>query len=202
MKKIFCATTNPGKLREFRLIVNHASGGAIEVEPLPGMEAVPVHEETGQTFEENAIQKATYYGRFTGGWLFADDSGLEVEALGGEPGIHSARFAGPQAIDESNNRLLLERMDGVENRSARFVCAVALVDGGRLDRVFHGAVEGQVLHEPRGENGFGYDPLFYYPPFGCSFGEVDAGRKLSVSHRGQALAAMTRYLLNLESKAD
>jgi XTP/dITP diphosphohydrolase len=126
--------------------------------------------------------------------LFADDSGLEVDALGGAPGVYSARFAGPGATDDANNRLLLEKMRGVGDRSARFVCVIALADGGRLRETFRGAVEGEILEEPRGPHGFGYDPLFYYPPFGCSFGEAAAERKLTVSHRGAALRALFQRL--------
>ena len=191
--KLYCATTNPGKLREFQLIVAHDAGGAIELEPIPA--GIEPPEETGHTFEENAILKATYYARFTGGWLFADDSGLEVDALGGAPGIRSARFAGSDANDSSNNRVLLERLESAANRQGRFVCAIALVHDARLERTFHGAVEGEILREPRGTNGFGYDPLFHYPAFGCSFGEAPPQRKLLVSHRGQAVRAMTQYLL-------
>ena len=128
------------------------------------------------------------------GLLFADDSGLEVDALGGAPGVYSARFAGPGATDAANNQLLLERMRGERGRSARFVCVIALADGGRLLQIFRGAVEGQILEEPRGPHGFGYDPLFYYPPFGCSFGEAAPDRKLTVSHRGKALRALFQHL--------
>ena len=120
--------------------------------------------EDGATFEENAIRKALHYGPHAAGLLFADDSGLEVDALGGAPGVYSARFSGPHATDESNNRLLLEKLRGVANRKARFVCAIALVEGERVLGVYHGAVEGEILDEPRGTGGFGYDPLFYCPP--------------------------------------
>ncbi len=188
---VYCATGNPGKLREFRLA---AEQGGIQVETMPGLADLPPCAETGATFEANAILKAEYYGRHAPGLLFADDSGLEVDALGGAPGVYSARFAGPDATDESNNRLLLERMRGVRGRSARFVCVIALVDGGRLLRTFRGAVEGRILEAPRGPHGFGYDPLFYYPPFGCSFGETAPERKLTVSHRGAALRALFRHL--------
>jgi XTP/dITP diphosphohydrolase len=126
--------------------------------------------------------------------LFADDSGLEVDALGGAPGVYSARFSGPHATDQSNNRLLLEKMRGQANRAARFVCAIALVEGERLIGVYHGAVEGVLLEAERGLEGFGYDPLFYLPEFGCTFGEAAAGRKFPVSHRGQALRAMLTAL--------
>lgn len=188
---VYCATGNPGKLREFRLA---AGQGGIQVETVPGFADMPPCAETGATFEANAILKAEYYGRRAPGLLFADDSGLEVDALGGAPGVHSARFAGPDATDDANNQLLLVRMRGVRDRSARFVCVIALVDGGRLQQAFRGAVEGAILEEPRGPNGFGYDPLFYYPPFGCSFGEAAPERKLTVSHRGAALRALFRYL--------
>lgn len=188
---VYCATGNPGKLREFRLA---ADQGGIQVETVPGLAAMPPCEETGATFEANAILKAEYYGRRAPGLLFADDSGLEVDALDGAPGVYSARFAGPDATDEANNRLLLERMHGVHDRSARFVCAIALVDAGRLVQTFRGAVEGAILDEARGPHGFGYDPLFYYPPFGCSFGEAAPERKLTVSHRGAALHALFRQL--------
>ena len=187
--RLYCATTNPGKLREFQSML----AGSIQVESLPGLTGIPVCEETGATFEENAIQKAVYYSRFCDGPLFVDDSGIEADALDGAPGVYSARFGGPDASDEANNRLLLERMKGVSDRTARFVCVVALAAVGKLLRTFRGEVEGELLNEPRGPNGFGYDPLFYYPPFGCSFGEVAPEKKMAVSHRGKALRAMLAY---------
>jgi XTP/dITP diphosphohydrolase len=190
-----CATTNPGKLAEFRL-----AGREIEVEPVPGLAAIAAPEETGTTFEENAVLKAIYYSRFTADPVFADDSGLIVDALGGAPGVHSARFAGADATDADNNRLLLERLDGVQNRTARFVCVIALAQNGQLMRVFHGAVEGVITDAPRGANGFGYDPLFYHAPFGCTFGEVDRERKLTVSHRGRALDALLTYCRETSSR--
>jgi len=189
---VYCATGNPGKLREFRLAAGRQSG--IEVETLPGLPAITPAEETGTTFEANAILKAEYYGAHVSGLLFADDSGLEVDALGGAPGVYSARFAGPDATDAANNRLLIERLRGIGQRSARFVCVIALVDHGRLVRTFRGAVEGEILESPRGPHGFGYDPLFYYPAFGCSFGEAAPERKLTVSHRGAALRALFAHL--------
>jgi XTP/dITP diphosphohydrolase len=188
---VYCATGNPGKLREFRLAAEQAG---IRVETAPGFAALPPCEETGATFEANAILKAEYYGRHAPGLLFADDSGLEADALGGAPGVYSARFAGPGATDASNNQLLLEKLRGVRNRAARFVCVIALVDGGQMVRTFRGAVEGEILEELRGPHGFGYDPLFYYPPFGCSFGEAAPERKLTVSHRGVALRALFQQL--------
>ncbi|SPF53088.1 Non-canonical purine NTP pyrophosphatase [Candidatus Sulfopaludibacter sp. SbA4] len=191
MIRLDCATGNQGKLREFRLAAGHAP---VEIELLPGYRDIPPCVEDGATFEENAIRKARHYGVHAPGLLFADDSGLEVDALGGAPGVYSARFAGPHASDEANNRLLLEKLRGVENRVARFVCAIALVERERVRGVYRGAVEGVILDGPRGEGGFGYDPLFYYPPFGCTFGEASDERKFSVSHRGQALLAMLRGL--------
>ena len=171
-----------------------AADRALIIEPLPGLKGIAPPEETGTTFEENAIQKALYYGRFTDGWLFAEDSGIEVDALGGEPGVYSARFSGPEATDESNNVLLLERMVGVTHRTARYVCAIALVNRGGLVTMFRGTVEGRIVDAPRGTGGFGYDPLFFYPPFGATFGEVERERKQRVSHRGEALTKLVGYL--------
>lgn len=168
------------------------------LETLPGLKSIPPCDETGSTFEENAIQKALYYSRHCEGQLFVDDSGLEVQALGGAPGVYSARFAGPDASDEANNRLLLERMQSAADRSARFVCVVALASQGELIDTFRGLVNGQLLQAPRGLNGFGYDPLFFYPPFGCTFGEVPLERKMEVSHRAQALRAMVAQLRELK----
>jgi XTP/dITP diphosphohydrolase len=189
--KIYCATGNPGKLREFQL-AGELLG--IDVEPLAGLKSIAAPEENGATFEENARIKAAYYSRFAPGPLFADDSGLEVDALHGAPGVWSARYAGPDATDAANNRLLLERLGDNPNRTGRFVCVIALAEGGEVRAAFQGAVEGEILHEPRGPGGFGYDPLFYYAPFGCSFGEVDGPKKFDVSHRGQALRALLQYL--------
>jgi XTP/dITP diphosphohydrolase len=188
---LYCATGNAGKLREFRMAVDSARIG---IELLPGFKQLPPALEDGATFEENAIRKALHYSPHAAGLLFADDSGLEVEALGGAPGVYSARFSGPHATDDSNNRLLLEKLRGVVNRKARFVCAIALVEAERVMGVYHGAVEGEILDEPRGAGGFGYDPLFYCPAFGCTFGEATAEQKLSLSHRGQAVRALLASL--------
>lgn len=188
--KLYCATTNPGKLREFQMALHDS----VEVAPMPGLGSIPVCEETGTTFEENAIEKALYYSKHCDGYLFVDDSGLAVDALQGAPGVYSARFAGPAATDAANNQLLLAKMRGVDSRTARFVCVVALAERGRLLGTFRGEVEGRLLDAPRGPNGFGYDPLFFYPPFGCTFGEAPLERKMEVSHRAQALSKMKVYL--------
>jgi len=186
---IYCATSNPGKLREFQL-----AAPDFDVRVLPAR--VPPPEENGATFEENAAAKAEYYGQYVDGYLFADDSGLEVDALGGAPGVHSARYAGPEATDQENNALLLDRLKGAAERSARFVCVIALVKDAMLLRTFRGVVEGRILHAARGSSGFGYDPLFYYEPFDCTFGEASLEGKMRVSHRAQALAAMFTFLRN------
>jgi XTP/dITP diphosphohydrolase len=174
--KIHCATSNPGKLREFQL-----AAPDFEIVPI----SLPAPEETGSTFEENALLKAHYYGANVDGYLFVDDSGIEVDALGGRPGVDSAHF---------DNDWLLEQLKGVEDRTARFVCVIALVDDDKLVKTFRASVEGRVIHEPRGQNGFGYDPLFYYEPFGCTFGEAGTAEKMRVSHRAKALDAMFTFL--------
>jgi XTP/dITP diphosphohydrolase len=189
--KIYCATGNAGKLREFRL-AGELLG--IDIEPLAGLKSIPGPEENGATFEDNARLKAAHYSRFAPGPLFADDSGLEVDALGGEPGVYSARYAGVHATDDANNSLLLERLGDKPDRGARFVCVIALAEGGEVRQTFRGEVEGEILREARGPGGFGYDPLFCYPPFGCSFGEVDGEKKFDVSHRGKALRALLSWL--------
>jgi XTP/dITP diphosphohydrolase len=187
--KLFCATTNPGKLREFKL---HPS---IEIASLPNLHAIAPCKETGSTFQENAIQKALYYGAYTPERMIAEDSGIEVDALAGAPGVFSARFAGPGASDEQNNALLLDMLSGVADRKARYVSVIALVQNGRLLGMFRGEVEGEIALEPRGANGFGYDPLFFYRQFGCTFGEAAPLQKQSVSHRGRAIEKLFTYLL-------
>ena len=189
---VYCATSNRGKLREFQL-----AAPDFDVRALP--EPPPSPEEHGDTFEANAIEKALAYGAHTDGYLFADDSGLEVDALDGAPGVHSARYAGPNATDEANNALLLERLRGIDNRTARFVCVIALVRGGALIKTFRGTVEGRIIDAPRGSGGFGYDPLFFCEAFGCTFGEAAIEKKMRVSHRAQALEAMFTYLRSIAS---
>ncbi len=188
---LYCATGNKGKLREFQL-AGQLIG--VDVRPLPGLNSITPPEETGLTFEENAQLKATYYSRVAPGPLFADDSGLSVDAMQGAPGIYSARYAGENATDEENNSLVRRNLQGVSNRKAKFICVVALASGGIVEKTFRGEVEGEILEAPQGTAGFGYDPLFYYPPFGCSFGEAEAAKKFEVSHRGKAIRAMMQYL--------
>ena len=193
---VHCATSNKGKLKEFQL-----AAPDFDVRQLP--RPVPPPDETGSTFEANAALKALYYGAFADGYhLFADDSGLEVDALGGAPGVHSARYAGPEATDADNNAVLLQRLTGVTDRRARFVCVIALVKDGKLVRTFRGSVEGRILDAPRGSGGFGYDPLFYYEPFGCTFGEAPIGDKMLVSHRAQALEAMFTFLRGIAANEE
>jgi XTP/dITP diphosphohydrolase len=195
---VYCATSNPGKLREFQL-----AAPDFDIRALPAKAEPP--EETGSTFEENAIAKAEYYGQFADGYLFADDSGLEVDALGGAPGVYSARYAGEHATDQQNNALLLERLDPAKSLdpasgpAARFVCVIALVKDAKFVRAFRGSVEGRILREAHGSGGFGYDPLFYYEPFGCTFGEAPIADKMKVSHRAQALEAMFTFLRSTAS---
>lgn len=187
---VYCATTNPGKIAEFRL----ASGHAFTIEPLAGLQELPHCEETGSTFEENAIQKALHFGAHSSGLVFAEDSGLEVDSLGGEPGVYSARYAGSDATDEENNQLVLSRLGDSVHRSARFVCVIALAHDGVLVRTFRGTVEGEILRAARGEHGFGYDPLFYFPPLARSFAEIPREQKQTVSHRGAALRELVAFL--------
>jgi XTP/dITP diphosphohydrolase len=195
--RLFCATSNRGKLREFRL----AAGEGIGIE---GLTAMPCRED-GATFAENAVLKALCYGRAAlanaalGGerplYVFADDSGIVVDALDGEPGVHSARFSGAGATDRSNNQLLLERLRSVpsDQRTARFVCSIALTRDGELAGTFHGSVEGRILEAPVGSGGFGYDPLFFYEPLARSFGELREEEKWVHSHRGKAFRQMLKW---------
>lgn len=187
--KLYAATTNPGKLREFRL----AGGAGIEIVSAPPMTPP---EETGTTFEENAAIKARAYSGGVSGLLFAEDSGLEVAALGGAPGVYSARFAGAGATDAANNRKLIEALCGASDRRARYVCAIALAERGELLAAFRGEVEGEIVDQPRGTNGFGYDPHFFYPPFGATFAELAPERKFEVSHRRRALDQLFAWLKN------
>jgi XTP/dITP diphosphohydrolase len=188
---VYLCSSNQGKLKELSLA---AEGSGLEVLPLPRLKEIDPPEETGRTFEENASQKALYYSQFSSDLVVADDSGLEVDALGGAPGVVSARFAGSDAEDPENNALLLELMRDEERRTGRFVCVVVAAQAGKRLFTARGQVEGEILREPRGQNGFGYDPLFFYPPFNRSFAELIPAEKLNVSHRGKAMAELLRFL--------
>jgi len=186
MRLWYACSTNSGKLAEFAL----AAGPDARIGALPGIEAIRPPEESGKTFEENAVLKAVYYSQCAEEPVFADDSGLEVDALGGAPGVYSARFAGQNAGQAENNNLLLQRLKGKADRRARFVTALALAKAGTLLGTSAGTVAGEILEAPRGENGFGYDPLFLYPPLGRTFAELTGAEKLEVSARGKALRAL------------
>ena len=179
------ATNNSGKVDEYRRLL-----GCLPAElTTPSNEGVTEEpEESGDTFEENALIKARFYSEATDLPALADDSGIEVDALNGEPGVRSARYGGLPASDDDRNKLLLSNMSNVpwEKRTARFICVVAMVWPGDREETFQGACQGYVAFEPRGQEGFGYDPLFYYPNFGKTFGQVDAEAKDGVSHRGIA----------------
>lgn len=187
---LYACSTNAGKLREFALAARESGVAGLVIEPLPGLRDIAPPEENGSTFEENARLKAAFYSGFTNELVFADDSGIEVDALGGAPGVYSARYTGRDATDADNNRLLLRNLEGLMDRTARFVCVIALARTGQVIETFHGSVEGEILHAPRGEGGFGYDPLFFYRPCGCTFAELSPEAKFAVSHRGNALRAL------------
>lgn len=188
---LLIATTNAGKLREIETIL---AGLDLELASLSDIPEVNEPEETGSTFEENARQKAAAYAAATGLTVVAEDSGLEIDALGGAPGVQSARFPGPTYPErfERIYRMLDER--GVGTSTARFVCALAVVRDGRVLFETRGTVEGQIARPPRGAGGFGYDPIFFYAPYGCTLAEVDAGRKAEISHRGQAFRRLRAFI--------
>lgn len=191
---LYASTSNAGKLREFLLASMQAQLANITIESLRGLSEIPPPDETAATFEENAALKASYYSRFSNGLVFADDSGLEVPALDGAPGVRSARFAGENATDDENNALLLRNLNGIDDRRARFVSTIALARKEQVFQITRGTVEGEILREPRGAGGFGYDPLFFYAPFACTLAEVDKERKFSVSHRGQAFRKLLEWV--------
>ena len=183
--KLLLATNNHGKVKEYRVLL--ADLPLTLVTPGDeGLEGQP--EETGATFEENALLKARHYARASGLLSLADDSGLEVDALGDEPGVHSARYAGEGATDADRVTLLLSRLNGVaqEQRAARFRCVVALAWPEGAAETFHGSCEGQIAVGPRGENGFGYDAVFYVPELGKTFAELEPEVKNQRSHRAEA----------------
>jgi XTP/dITP diphosphohydrolase len=204
--KLFLASSNPGKLREFRILARQPSGGRaasapeIEVQPLAGFATLPSFDESAPTFAENAAGKALHYSRFTGERVVADDSGLVVAALGGAPGPRSARYAGPGASDSDRVGQLLEDLRGRAGaeRRARFVCALAMARAGRVLAVVSDAAEGIIAEAPRGENGFGYDPVFLFEPLGRTFAELSQEEKNAHSHRGKAFRKLLAFLISPE----
>ena len=196
--KLLVATTNLGKLREIADILH---GAPIELVTLADFPDIPEPEESGETFTENARLKALYYAAATGLPSVADDSGLEIDELDNAPGIHSARWHGTDYAVKFQKiyELLDER--GADTSDARFVCHVALADNGRIEYEAEGTVAGRIAHRPAGEHGFGYDPVFFYPPYGCTLAELDLERKATVSHRGQAFKALKGYLIRSAAAA-
>lgn len=187
--RLIIATRNPGKLREFRELWADAAAAGLEIVGAGELPGLPEIEEDGATLEENAIRKAAGVHTATGEWALADDSGVEVDALGGEPGVHSAIYAGPQRDPEANNRKLLGALAGCSNRRARFRCVLALAGPGFPPATVEGRCEGVITTEPRGEHGFGYDPLFIPDGFSKTFAELSAEEKNRISHRARALRA-------------
>lgn len=187
---IYACSSNAAKLREIILAARQSKLGNVTIEPLPNLAEIVPPEETGATFEENATAKALYYSRFTREAVLADDSGLQVDALQGAPGVHSARYAGPDTSDENNNNFLLRNLGNTTHREANFICALALAKAERILATERGVAEGVILEAPRGRGGFGYDPLFFYPGLNCSFAELSPEDKFTVSHRGKALRAL------------
>jgi len=191
MTELLIATRNAHKTREIAAML----GGAFSVNDLTTRPDAPEVGETGATFAENAALKAVAISAFTAGWALADDSGLEVDALGGAPGVWSARYAGEAATDAANNALLLRNLEGIRGkaRSARFRCVLALACRGELIASFEGAVEGTIINAPKGNSGFGYDPLFV-PDGHCeTFGQLPASTKNAISHRARALARLRAF---------
>jgi len=190
---LYLASSNRGKLRELAAL---AAGEGFELELLPGYERIPKFPENEPSFALNALEKALHHSGYTDGLVVADDSGLVVDALGGRPGVHSARYAGPQATDEDNNHKLLEELCGVPGarRTARYICVLALARRNQALALFSAACEGHILEAPRGSGGFGYDPLFFFPPLGKTMAELEVAEKNQHSHRGQAFVKLLAYL--------
>ena len=201
MTRVLVATSNPGKLRDF---AGAAQAHGVEIAPIPGFSSLPPVVEDGATFEANARKKAEGYSRSVPGKIvLADDSGLEVDALQGAPGVHSARYAadyphlaGDNTDDMANNARVLRELKTVpaEKRTARFVCVLAAARDGVTIATFRGEAEGRILDAPRGENGFGYDPLFYFPQIDRTFAELKAVEKAQYSHRGGAFRKFLAWL--------
>jgi XTP/dITP diphosphohydrolase len=205
MRKILIATSNPGKLRDF---AGAAQRHGVEVAGIPGFSSLPAVVEDGLTFEANARKKAEAYSRYVPGeTVVADDSGLDIDALHGAPGVHSARYAADEpdkaetnTDDEANNARVLRELNGVppSQRTGRFVCVLAAARDGKTLATFRGVAEGIILDVPRGENGFGYDPLFYFPQIKKTFAELSAEEKSEYSHRGAAFREFLDWCEHLE----
>jgi XTP/dITP diphosphohydrolase len=191
---LLLATTNAGKLREIRDVL---AGLAVGVRALADYPPIAEPAESGHTFEENARDKALYYAAATGFLVVAEDSGLEIDALDRAPGIYSARFRADEAPTYPEKFALIYRMlqeRRAPESTARFACALALARSGEILFEARGTIEGRITSPPRGGGGFGYDPIFFYPPFNCTLAELPADRKSSVSHRGRAFRALRKYL--------
>ncbi len=188
------ATKNKGKSAEIKEFLR---GFPVEIKDLNDFGPIPDVVEDGATFEENAYKKAVFTAKALGLPALADDSGLEVDALGGVPGIHSARYSGPDATDARNNAKLLDNLSGDINRKARFCCVISLAIPRGRALTYHGYCEGLILDSPRGNMGFGYDPLFYYPPEEKTFAEMCLDEKSRVSHRGRALSELKKDFVNV-----
>lgn len=195
MRSLLFATTNANKVREVRAML---AGEPVALVTLSDLPAIEEPEETGDSFEANARLKALYYAAAVPDLVVSEDSGLEIDALGGAPGVHSARYLGPRASYGERFAEILRRLDGVpdERRTARFVCALAVADRAGVRFETQGVVEGRIAHAPGGHGGFGYDPIFFCPPLGCTLAEA-GDVKAAVSHRGQAIGALARWLRDL-----
>ena len=195
IEDLVIATTNKGKVKEFKSLLGPQIKNIFSINDFDN---IPDIEETGSTFEENALIKARVVAGITGKLTISDDSGLEVEALSGEPGIYSARYAGEGASDSDNIEKLLEELFRVDDRTARFVCCIALVDSKGTEHTFTGTCEGEILTSKVGEGGFGYDPVFYYPQAGKTFAELSLEEKNEFSHRAKAIKKLNEFLFTLK----
>ncbi len=191
--QVFLASSNPGKLSEYRVL---AGDSAIEVALLPNFNEIPPFEETAPTFAENSLGKALHCSRFATGTLLADDSGLVVPALGGAPGVFSARYAGPGASDADRVQKLLREMSALngDDRKARFVCVTTLAQNGRAVAVLSDSAEGVIAKAPKGFGGFGYDPVFFFPQLARTYAELTREEKNQYSHRGRAFRKAIAFL--------
>jgi XTP/dITP diphosphohydrolase len=194
--RLFVASSNPGKLREYRALALPA-GGSVDINFIPIFHSLDVFDEIWPTIAENAAGKALHYSRSSEGVVIADDSGLVVPVLGGSPGVHSARYAGPDATDADRVQKVLKEMRGItgEDRQARFVCVVAVAESGKMRGVFSAFAEGILLEQPRGHDGFGYDPIFYFPTLGKTYAEISRDEKNLYSHRGKAFHKALDFLM-------